>query len=273
MLELFQYSFFINAVLAGILSAVACGIIGTFIVVRKISFISGSIAHASFGGIGIAYFLGMSPIIGAVIFSVLSVLTIGTITKKEKRHEDAIIGAVWAIGMAVGLIFIYLTPGYAGDLFSYLFGNILLVSKDEILFMIGLDIFVLLAIILVFNRLVAIIFDEEFAEVTNIKVFRYYLFLLLLIGLTVVLLIKTVGIILVIALLTLPPAAAQLISKDIKKIIGLAIIFALLSNLAGIFLSFYLNAPSGPIIIFIAAILYLVIWFIHKYVLRGCRAD
>ena len=214
MLELLQYSFFTNALLAGILSAIACGVIGVFVVIRKISYISGSIAHASFGGIGIAYFLGLNPLWGALAFSILSVLAVAGVTKKAKQHEDAIIGAVWAIGMAIGLFFIYLTPGYASDLFSYLFGNILLVADYEIIFMLVLDVFIIGSIALVFKWLVAIIFEEEFAKVTNIKTFSYYLFLLLLIGLTVVVLIKTVGIILVIALLTLPPATAQLVSKN-----------------------------------------------------------
>lgn len=259
MLELLQYSFFTNALLIGILSGVACGIIGSFIVVKKISFISGSIAHASFGGIGIAYFLGLNPVLGALVFSIMSALGIGFINKKNKSQEDASIGAIWAIGMAIGLIFIHLTPGYAADLFSYLFGNILLSSTQDLWYMLFLNIFIIASIAYLFKWLVAMIFDEEFAIVTNVPTFPLYLFFLVLIALSVVVLIKTVGVILVVALLTLPASSAQLLSKNFKHIIGWAIAFAIFANIFGIFLSYYLNMPTGPLIILIAAIVYILI--------------
>lgn len=264
MLELFNYSFFQQAFLAGILTAVVCGIVGSFIVVKKISFISGSIAHSSFGGLGIAYFLGFNPIIGAFVFSMISALSIGLINKKNKHQEDAIIGAVWAIGMAIGLFFIYLTPGYAGDLFTYLFGNILLVSTFDIWTILLIDVIVIFSTIIFFKWFVAIIFDEEFAKVTGINTFALYLFLLVLISISIVALMKAVGIILVIALLTLPAAAAQLLTKNFRNMIWLAIIFALVFNILGIFVSYYINVPSGPIIIFIAGLTYLGIWKLNK---------
>ncbi len=259
MMEALQYDFFRNALMIGALSGIACGIVVSFIVIKKISFISGSIAHASFGGIGIAYFLGLNPLLGALFFSVLSALGIGVVSRKDKMHEDALIGAIWSIGMAIGLVFIYFTPGYAADLMSYLFGNILLATQSDLIYMLLLNCFIILSVFFLFKWLVAIIFDEEFAEITNIKVFPLYLFLLVLIALSVVILIRSVGIILVIALLTLPASSAQLLSKKFKNIIFISIFLAIFSNLAGIMLSYYLNMPSGPVIIFIAALIYLAI--------------
>ncbi len=259
MLELLQYSFFSNALLMGVMSGVACGIIGSFIVIKKISFISGSIAHASFGGIGLAYFLGFSPVLGAILFSILSALGIGFVNKKNKTQEDASISAIWAIGMAIGLVFIYFTPGYAADLFTYLFGNILLSTTQDLWYVLLLDIFIIASVVYVFKWLVAMIFDEEFAIVTNVPVFPLYLFFLVLVALSVVVLIKSVGVILVIALLTLPASSAQLVSKNFKHIIGWAIVFAIFENLLGIILSYHLNIPTGPLIILIAAAVYLLI--------------
>jgi len=257
MLDILQYDFFRNALLVGILSGIACGIIGSFVVVKKISFISGSIAHASFGGIGIAYFLGINPVLGALVFSIISALSIGTVSHKNKSQEDASIGAIWAIGMAIGLIFIYFTPGYAADLMSYLFGNILLSTNQDLIYIMILNVLIIFSVVFLFKWLVAVIFDEEFATITNIKVFPLYLFLLILIALSVVVLIRSVGVILVIALLTLPASSAQLVSKRFKNIIFIAIFLAVFSNVLGIVLSYYLNWPSGPVIVFTSAIIYL----------------
>ena len=259
MLELFQYSFFNNALIIGVLSAIACGIIGSFIVVKKISFISGSIAHASFGGIGLAYFAGFNPVIGAILFSILSALGIGFINKNNKKQEDASIGAIWAIGMAIGLIFIYLTPGYSSDLMSYLFGNILLATSWDLYLVLILDLFIILSVSFLFKWLVVSIFDEEFATVSNIPVFPLYLFFLILVALSVVVLIRSVGVILVIALLTLPASSAQLISNNFKGIIKWAILLGIMENIFGIIISYYLNIASGPVIILLAALVYLVI--------------
>ena len=259
MLDLLQYSFFSNALIIGILSGLACGIIGSFIVIKKISFISGSIAHASFGGIGLAYYFGFNPVLGATIFSVLSALGIGFVNKNNKKQEDASIGAIWAIGMAIGLVFIYFTPGYAADLFSYLFGNILLTTSQDLWYVLTLDIVIIISITFLFKWLVTMVFDEEFAVVTNIPVFPLYLFFLVLVALSVVILIKSVGVILVIALLTLPASSAQLLSKNFKHIIGWAVLLAIAENLSGIILSYHLNIPTGPLIILIAAAMYLLI--------------
>ena len=272
MLELFEYSFFSNALLIGILSGIACGIVGSFIVIKKISFISGSIAHASFGGIGLAYFLGLSPVLGAMVFSVLSALGIGFINKNNKVQEDASIGAIWAIGMATGLFFIYFTPGYAADLMTYLFGNILMSTTQDLWYVLILDLFIIISVVFLYEWLLAIIFDEEFATVTNVPVFPIYFFFLVIIALSVVVLIRSVGVILVIALLTLPASSAQLLSNNFKHIISWAIFFAVFVNVVGIILSYYINIPSGPTIIFLAASIYLMIFIFKKYFLKYFHA-
>ncbi len=255
-MEILTYNFFQNALIIGILASIACGIIGPFVVAKRISFLGGSIAHSSFGGIGLAYFLGFNALIGAGIFSILSALGVGIISKKFKKNEDAIIGAMWSLGMAIGLVFIYLTPGYSADLFSYLFGNILMTSSVDIILAIILNIIIIISVLAFYRWFTAIIFDEEFAEVTNIAVFPVYLFLLCLVALTIVILIRIVGVILVIALLTLPAATAQTFNKTFQRIILWSILFGCLFTTTGIFLSYYLNLPSGPMIIFTAVFVY-----------------
>jgi len=255
-MDILSYNFFQNALIIGILASVACGIIGPFVVAKRISFLGGSIAHSSFGGIGLAYFLGFNPLIGAAVFSILSALGIGIVSKKFKKNEDAVIGAMWSLGMAIGLVFIYLTPGYSADLFSYLFGNILMTGSADIILAVVLNIIIITSVLAFYRWFAAIVFDEEFAKVTNIAVFPIYLFLLCLVALTIVILIRIVGVILVIALLTLPAATAQTFNKSFRKIILWSILFGGLFTTAGIFLSYYLNLPSGPMIIFVACFVY-----------------
>ena len=265
-MDILTYNFFQNALLIGILASIACGIIGPFVVAKRISFLSGSIAHSSFGGIGLAYFLGFNALIGAGIFSILSALGVGIISKKFKKNEDAIIGAMWSLGMAIGLVFIYLTPGYSADLFSYLFGNILMTSSVDIILAIILNIIIIISVFAFYRWFTAIIFDEEFAEMTNIAVFPIYLFLLCLVALTIVILIRIVGVILVIALLTLPAATAQIFNKTFPKIILWSILFGCLFTTTGIFLSYYANLPSGPMIIFVAVFIYVVFLIGGKFI-------
>ncbi len=255
-MEILTYNFFQNALIIGILASIACGIIGPFVVAKRISFLSGSIAHSSFGGIGLAYFLGFNPLIGAAVFSILSALGIGIVSEKFKKNEDAVIGAMWSLGMAIGLVFIYLTPGYSADLFSYLFGNILMTGSADIILAIILNIVIVISVLAFYRWFTAIIFDKQFSEVINIAVFPIYLFLLCLVALTIVILIRIVGVILVIALLTLPAATAQTFNKSFRKIIFWSILFGCLFTTAGIFLSYYLNLPSGPMIIFTAVFVY-----------------
>jgi zinc transport system permease protein len=258
MIEMFSAPFFQNALFAGLLASLACGIVGAYIVVKRISFISGSIAHSCFGGIGIAYFLGVSPLGGAMVFGLGTSMAIGAIRKKFKQQEDTLIGAVWALGMAIGIIFINLTAGYAPDLFSYLFGNILLTSLSDVWILIGLDAAILLTVAVFYRAFQAIAFDEDYATILNLPVYLLYLLLLALVAVTTVILIKVVGVILVIALLTLPAAAAKNFCRDLAQMMVLATLFGAVATASGIVLSYVLNLPSGPVIIIISTLIYVV---------------
>lgn len=254
MLEALQYEFMRNALLAGLLAAVACGIVGVYVVVKRIVFISGGIAHASFGGIGLGYYLGISPIIGALAFSVASGLAIGGITRKTRLPADTAIGILWAVGMALGVIFINLTPGYAPDLMSYLFGNILTVPVSDILLMLALDAVIIGIVVAFYKEYLILSFDEEYATAIGLPVERLYLLLLAMIALTVVVLIRVVGMILVIALLTFPAAMARQFTHNMKKMMLLSVIFGFLFTLGGLWLSYELKLPSGATIILLGGI-------------------
>jgi zinc transport system permease protein len=256
MLSLLSYMFFQNALLAGVLASIACGIIGTFVVIRRMVAVSGGVSHAAFGGIGLGYFLGIEPLIGALGFTIGTALTIGELEHRAEQHMDTLIGAVWATGMALGILFIYLSPGFAPDLFGYLFGNILLVPQTEILLMLLLVTIIIITVGALFNDLIAVTFDEEYAKVTNLPVEQLMLILLVLIALTVVMLIQVVGIILVIALLTLPAAISREWSKTVKTMMLYAILLGIVFTTSGIFLSAFLNIPSGATIILVSAAVY-----------------
>ena len=248
-----------HAVWAALLASVACGVIGTYVVVRKIGFISGGIAHAAFGGIGIGYYLGINPLLGLIPFSLLSALGIGLLSKKGKMAEDTAIGAFWAAGMAAGVVFIGLTPGYAPDLFSYLFGSILTVPSSDLLMIAGLDVLILLVVALFFNEFLASSFDEEYAEASGIRTTVLYLVQLCLIALTVVVLVRVVGIVMVIALLTIPPAIARHFSRNILTMMVGSSLLCMLFMLAGLWLSYLFNVASGAMIILLAASVFMII--------------
>ena len=256
MIEILFFEFFRNALMAGLLASVGCGIMGTYVVVKKISFISGGIAHSAFGGIGLGYLLGFNPIIGAVLFSIASALGIGVISQQGHENEDTIIATMWATGMALGILFIALAPGYAPDLMSYLFGNILFVPTEDLFIMLLLDVLIIGLVWLFYNEFLALSFDEEFATIMNIPVEKLYLLLLCLIALTVVMLIKIVGVILVIALLSIPAAVAHQHSDNLKKIMIVAILLGMLFTFAGMWVSYLADVPSGATIIILAAVTY-----------------
>jgi len=241
---------------AALLISVACGITGSYIVARRIVFLSGSISHASFGGIGIAHYLGFNPVIGAGIFAVLSAFAIEKISKSTKARIDSVIGILWSFGMATGIIFVFMTPGYAPNLVAYLFGNILMVSLLDIA-IVTVTLFVIIIVFIVFFReILYIAFDEEFALTQGIRVSAMNYLLLCLTSLTIVIGIRAVGIILVISLLTIPQATAGLLTGDFKKMIPASIGFAILSSLSGIAVSSVLNIPSGAAIIFTSSLIF-----------------
>jgi zinc transport system permease protein len=258
-IELFQYKFFINAFLAAFLASVSCGIIGTYIVAKRIVFISGGITHSSFGGIGLGYFLGINPVIGATFFGLLSGTCIEYFSKKGDIREDSAIAILWSFGMAIGIIFISLTPGYAPNLMSYLFGNILTVSDIEIQLMLALDVLIIFFFIVFYKIILYLSFDEEYAKTHHapVEVFNYLL--IGLVALTIVINIRVVGIILVLPLLTIPQTVANLFSKNYKYIIFLAVFIAFVGSLIGLLVSYFLDIPSGAAIIFCLVIIFIVI--------------
>jgi zinc transport system permease protein len=266
MAELFKNEFFINALLAAVLASISCGLIGTYIVSRRIVFMSGGITHASFGGIGIGYFLGINPILGAAIFAVISALGIEYFTKKAELRNDSVIAMLWAFGMATGIIFIYITPGYAPNLMSYLFGNILTVSAPDILFMVILTSVIVLVFVLFVNIILYISFDEEFARIKNIPIQFFNYLLISLVALTVVINIKVVGIILVLALLTIPQSIANTLTMNYKKIILYSVLFGFTGLIAGLLGAFYLNIPSGASIVFTLVIMLAIVKVFKRFV-------
>lgn len=257
MLEALQYEFMQNALIAGVLASVACGIIGSYVIVKRMVSISGGISHASFGGIGLGYFLGITPIIGAFFFTIAAAVGMGLVTRRAKIPEDTTIGILWAMGMAMGIIFIGLTPGYPPGLMGYLFGNILIVPTADIIMMLILALIIIAVTVLLYKEFLATSFDEEFATVIGLPVERLYFLLLCLIAFTVVVLIRVVGIILVIALLTIPAAMARRFTHDLKKMMFLSILFGALFTSVGLWLSFELDLAAGATIILVSGATFL----------------
>ena len=247
--ELLNYRFFSNALIASLLASINCGIIGTYIVSRRLVFISGGITHASFGGIGIGYFFGLNPIASAAVFAVLSALGIEFLTKKTEVREDSLIGIFWSFGMAVGIIFIFLAPGYAPNLMGYLFGSLLTVTPLDIKILGGLTIVVCGFFILFYRIILFISFDQEYAKTHNAPVHVINYILIGLVALTIVLSIKVAGIILIISLLTIPQTISNLFTKNFRNIIFLSVIIAFLGAFTGLILSYSFNVPSGASII------------------------
>lgn len=268
---IFQYEFMRNAVIAAVLVNIACGIVGTYVVIKKIVFVSGGISHAAFGGIGLGYLLGINPIVAAIPFSLLSAITIGLISKRSKLSEDAAIGIIWAVGMASGIIFINLTPGYAPDLFSYLFGNILTIPVSDLYIMLVMDFIIILIVVLFFKEFYAASFDEEFSTVIGIPNRILYLVLLCMVALSVVVLIRIVGIILVIALLTIPSSICRQFTYNMKKLIISSIVTGIILTITGLWISYLLDLASGATIILLLALVFLLSFFIKKAVIAVRR--
>ena len=265
-IELFSYDFFLKAFLAAVLSSISCGIIGGYIVSRRIVFISGGITHASFGGIGLAFFLGFNPLLGAVLFAVLSALGIQFFTKVAEIREDSSIAIWWSLGMALGIIFVFLTPGYTPNLMSYLFGNILTVTISELWWMFTLNVVIIAFFVFFFRRILYIAFDEEFARAAGLPVQLFNYLTITLIALTVVLNIRVVGIILILSLLTIPQATANLFTKDFKNLLILSSVFAFVGTISGLYISYFLNIPSGAAIIFTLVIIFTLLRILKSFV-------
>ncbi|MCT4592935.1 MAG: metal ABC transporter permease [Anaeromicrobium sp.] len=256
--DLFQYEFIGNAIKGAFLASIVCGIIGTIVVEKSLVSMSGGITHASFGGIGLAYYLGIEPMIGALIFSTMASLGVSAIKRNTNTKADTLIGMFWSLGMALGILFINLTPGYPPDMTSYLFGDILTISSKYINMMMVLTMIILVSIGSIFNYWKAYLFDEEFSKSLGINILTLENLLYILIAFSIVILIKVVGIILVIALLTIPVATAKLLSYNLKKVMILSSIFGITYSLSGLYISYEYNIPSGATIILVSICTYII---------------
>lgn len=253
------------ALFVGLLASVAFGVIGSYVVVRRISYIAGAISHCVLGGIGVGLYLQkgvgwawVDPLYGALVAALGAALIIGLVSVYASQREDTVIGALWAVGMAVGLLFIAKTPGYT-DPMSYLFGNILLVSRNDLRMVASLDVVVIGAGCLFYQRFLAVCFDEEYARIRGINATAYYLGLLCLTAVTVVLLVRIVGIVMVVALLTLPAAIAGHFARVLWQMMLTASLLCAVFISSGLAISYTYDMPSGPVIIVIAGTVYLVV--------------
>ena len=253
---LLEHGFLQRALLACVLAGVGCGVIGSYVVVKRVGFVGGGIAHAILAGMGIAYYLGASPLAGALISALVAAAAIGFITLRWRQDEDILVAAFWSVGMAVGVIFISRTPGYSADLMSYLFGNILLVGKLDLTLMALLDAAIVAVVYFFYKPILATAFDEEFARLRNTRVEAIYIMMLCLIALTVVLLMRIAGLILVIALLVLPAASAALFVSSLRAMMLLAMAFSLALTTGGLVLSYGPDLPAGAGIIVLAGLFY-----------------
>lgn len=269
---IFEYTFINHAFLAAIFSSIICGILGTYIVSKRMVFISGGITHASFGGIGMAYYLGLHPFAGAVFFAISSALGIEWISKKGKVRNDSSIGILWSLGMAIGIIFVYITPGFTPNLMSYLFGSILTVGIKE-LWVMGLLALLVMGFFLLFYRpILYFAFDENFAKTQQAPVNLINYTLIILIALGIVINIKVAGIILVMSMLTLPQNTANLFSNNFKHIIYYSIGISFVGTMAGLAGSFWLGIPSGASIIFTLALIFFASKMVKIFIDKNNRS-
>ena len=267
--DILQYKYLSNAFIACILSGITCGIIGTYIVARRMVFLCGGITHASFGGLGIALYLNANPILGATIFAILSALGIEWSNSRSKIRPDSAIGMVWGIGMAVGALFMTLRPGYtSGDMTNFLFGNILTVTDSDIIALAVLSIALIIGALLWHRPIMFAAFDSDFAKAAGVAVKFIHYIMAVVTAVTIVLSIRTMGIVLLISLLTMPVITANVISKDYKRIIPISVLVAILAGVAGLLFSYHTDAPSGPAIIFLLTLAFLTIKLLSLLIKR-----
>ncbi len=261
-----EHAFMRNALLSGLLASVACGVVGTLVVVRRLAFIAGGIAHCVLGGIGAAVYMQavhgwkwFDPLYGALISALLAAVVIGMVSIKAKERTDTVIGAVWAIGMATGVLFLSRTPGYGGDLVGYLFGNILMVRTSDLWLLGILDLVVLVSVLVYYDQLMAVAFDEDYARTRGIPVDLFFIGLLLLTALTIVLLITAVGIVMMIALLTIPAAIAGRFASRLSHMMLWGAVLTIVFTTAGLALSYSPGLPAGATVIILSGVAYLLV--------------
>ena len=267
--DILRYNYLSNAVIACILSGITCGIIGTYIVARRMVFLCGGITHASFGGLGIAFYAGANPIVGATVFAILSALGIEWSNSRSKIRPDSAIGMVWGIGMAIGALFIALRPGYtSGDMANFLFGSIITVTHADIIALAILSAVLILGAILWHRPIMFTAFDRNFAEASGVAVKIISYTMAVITAITIVLSIRTMGIVLLISLLTMPVVTANTLFKDYRKIAPAAVAIGSIAGIAGIALSYHAEVPSGPAIIFMLTLAFLTIKLLSLWIKR-----
>ena len=264
MIEALSYEFMQNALIAGVIVSLISGIIGSLIVANRMVFLAGGIAHAAYGGIGIAVFTGIPIFLGTSLFAVVAALFMAFVTINQREKTDTFIGLIWAVGMAIGIILVDLTPGYNVDLMSYLFGSILAVNSDDLYFMGGLFVTILFVITFCYRDILAVSYDSEYAALSGINVKFFYTLILILSALTVVIAIKVVGLILVIALLTIPIYIAQNLSSSLFSMMLLSGFIASIFTIIGLWFSYSFNLTSGACIILVSAVSLMIFMLISK---------
>ena len=270
MLEALQFDFMQNALLAGLLASLICGVMGTMAVVNRIVFLSGGIAHAAFGGIGLAFFFGWHYLVGTIGFSVAAALAMALITLKAKHRADTIIGVIWAVGMAVGIVLLDLTPGYNVDLMSYLFGSLLTVPDSDLWIMFCVGAVILGVAIFFYHDYLALSYDEEFARIRGVNVKALYILMIVMLAVGIVMVIQVVGLILVIALLTIPPYIAEKFSKSLFQMMVVSTVLNALFTVCGLWLSYEFNLTSGASIILVAGAGFMIA-LVVEHLLPGRR--
>lgn len=263
-MEILHFEFMRNALLAGMLASLVCAVIGTLIVVNRLVFIAGGIAHAAYGGIGLAFFFRLPPALGAAAFSLVISSIMAQITYKDRHRTDTLIGVLWAAGMALGIILIDLAPGYNVDLMSYLFGSILVVSKNDLLLMMGLSVLILTVVLFFYKDFLALSFDEEFARASGVPVRCLYFILLAMIAVSVIVIIRIVGLILVMAFFTIPPYLTEKYAGSLKKMMAASFILNLFFTFSGLWLAYRYNLTSGATIILTATVCFFIVIIFEK---------
>src|SRR6056297_3653590 len=252
MIEALQFEFMQNALFAGFFASLICGVVGSFVVVNRLVFLGGGIAHAAYGGIGIAFYFGIPYILGTLGFSLVAALVMTAVVLKAKSRADTFIGVLWAVGMAIGIILLDLTPGYNVNLMSFLFGSILAVPNSDIWWMVGLSMITVVSAVYFYRDMLAISYDGEFAHLRGVPVNLLYFFFIGLIAVSIVIIIRVVGLILVIALLTIPTFIAEKYASSLLMMMVLATLFAMIFNLTGLWIAYTFDLTSGATIILVA---------------------
>ena len=269
MIEALQFEFMRNALAAGLLASIICGIMGTLVVVNRIVFLSGGIAHAAYGGIGLSFFLGWPYLLGTLLFSLGAAVVMAAVSLRAKHRADTIIGVIWAVGMATGIVLVDLTPGYNVDLMSYLFGSILTVPRSEIAVMAGIGVLITGFVGIYYKDLLALSYDEEFAQVRGVPVKGLYMALIAMLALTIVMVIQVVGLILVIALLTIPPFIMEKHARTlVQMMIGSSVLGGVFTVL-GLWLSYAYDLTSGASIILVSGAAFFISLMIDQIQLRS----